>query len=378
MDNNIEQKIKIVVISALREELNYLLAKKEELNWQEPVTLQGKYSYHLGTLKNKEGQTCQIAAIPQPLDEMGLIDAAILSTIAISKLKPEYIILIGICGGIEGSVNIGDIVIPRQAFHYQSGKLQGTGELKKGIIDEKSDGRTISKMLDFFDLAKLNEILKSAIDMNIKLPSLSSISVHSLNIASADLVNDHPDSIRAIEKSHDRKAIAFDMESLAVLKAAAELDTKAVIIKSVSDIPTKESSRETQENYRDFAKFAATEAFYKFATESKFFFNLENIDTDSTSKLVSIQATNFHNQQNQSTYSQGYLQTQLDELGKDYEHQKKLQAGYRQQLRILSSVDVDSKLRLEHKIKESQSILDKLDLEISSLNQKIDSNRNIS
>ena len=52
----------------------------------------------------------------------------------------------------------------------------------------------------------------------------------------------------------------------------AELDTKAIIIKSVSDIPTEESRRETQENYRDFAKFAATEAFYQFATQTEFFF----------------------------------------------------------------------------------------------------------
>jgi hypothetical protein len=75
-------------------------------------------------------------------------------------------------------------------------------------------------------------------------------------------------------------------------------------------------------------------------------------------------------------HSEKHLTDNLNELQKDYEHQKKLQAGYRQQLRILSSVDVDSKLRLEHQIKESQSILDKLDLEIISLNQKIDGSKN--
>ena len=166
MSNN-EKQIKIVVISALREELAYLLAKKEEFNWQNPKPLIGKYSYRLGTLKNKEGKTCQIAAVPQPLDEMGLIDAAILSSIAISKLKPEYIVLIGICGGIEGSVNIGDIIIPRQAFHYQSGKLQGTGKLKKGLIDEKADGTTINNIINFFEEYSPDEIVKKAIDLRV-------------------------------------------------------------------------------------------------------------------------------------------------------------------------------------------------------------------
>ena len=279
--SNVEEKIKIVVISALREELAFLLAKKEEFDWQDTVTLEGKYSYRLGTLKNEEGKSCRIAAIPQPLDEMGLIDAAILSTIAISILKPEYIVLIGICGGIEGSVNIGDIIVPRQAFHYQSGKLQGTGNLKKGLIPGEANGTAINNILNFFEQYSPDEIVKNAIDLKgvkignemklLKIPPECSIKIHCLDIASADLVNDHFDSIKAIETQYNRKAIAFDMESLAVLKAAAELGTKAVIIKSVSDIPTEESRRETQENYRDFAKFAATEAFYQFATKTDFF-----------------------------------------------------------------------------------------------------------
>lgn len=270
--SNDDKQIKIVVISALTEELDYLLAKNQEFNWQEPVTLLGKYLYYLGTLKNKEGKTYQIAAVPQPLDEMGLIDAAILSSIAISKLKPEYIVLIGICGGIKGSVNIGDIIIPRLAFHYQSGKLKKTGELKKSQIFEKPDEKLISKMINFLGRNnKLSEIAKNSIDINLTPPDISSFKVHGLDMASADLVNDYQDSIESIESDYNRKAIAFDMESLAVLRAAKELGAKAVVIKSVSDIPTEDSPRETQEKFRNFAKFAATEAFYKFATETDFF-----------------------------------------------------------------------------------------------------------
>ncbi len=277
-----EEQIKIVVISALREELAYLLAK-EELNWQSPRRLTGKYSYRLGTLKNQKGQTCQIAAVPQSLNEMGLIDAAILSTIAISLLKPEYIVLIGICGGIKGEVNIGDIIIPRQAFHYQNGKLQGSGEIKKGLINEQADGIVIDNIVNFFEQEyNPNKIIQDAIEKQgvrighqmkiLNIPPPTSLKVHFLNMASADLVNDHPTSIENIRNQWDRKAIAFDMESVAVLKAAKELGTKAFIIKSVSDIPTDTIRREEQEKYREFVKFVATEAFYNFATKTDFFF----------------------------------------------------------------------------------------------------------
>ena len=172
------------------------------------------------------------------------------------------------------------------------------------------------------------------------------------------------------------------MESLAVLKAAKELDTKAVVIKSVSDIPTEESRRETQENYRDFAKFAATEAFYKFATESKFFFDLDSSDID----IVSTKSSTFQTvvksskdyQQKEPgiiSYSAKHLLNELKELEKDYAYKEQLLKGYRQQLRILTSEDVDRKLRLEHQIEETEKSLNQLDLQISLQKKKVDAIR---
>jgi len=268
--SNIEEQIKIVVITALREELDYLL-KKRNLNWQNaPEALPGDYFYSVGTLKNEDGQNINIAAVGQPLNEMGLIDASILATVAILKLKPDYLLMIGICGGIEGKVQIGDIVIPRQAFHYQHGKLKGDGQFQPELVTEKADQTIVKKIVNFFDEDKLNEITGEAVKQRLQLPSNPYIKFHYLDIASADLVNDHPDRIQSIQ-TQDRKVVAIDMESLAVLKAAKLLDTKAAIIKAVSDIPRKDAPRNTQEDYREFAKFAATEAFYKFATETSFF-----------------------------------------------------------------------------------------------------------
>ncbi len=265
-----EGEIKIVVISALREELDYLL-QKEDLNWKSASEdLPGDYSYSLATLTNQEGKSVQIAAVGQPLAEMGLIDAAILATVAIFKLKPEYLVMIGICGGIEGEVNIGDIVVARRAFHYQHGKLKGDGEFQPELVTEEADRKIVTKIVDFLNEKNLNQIRVEAVIKKLQLPTNPDIKCHYLDIASADLVNDHPQQIQDI-KGRDRKVVAIDMESLAVLKAAKLLNTKAAIIKSVSDVPREDYPRDTQANYREFAKLAATEAFYKFAKETDFF-----------------------------------------------------------------------------------------------------------
>ncbi|MGK7874424.1 MAG: hypothetical protein AB4426_14290 [Xenococcaceae cyanobacterium] len=232
--SDIERTAQIVVISALREELDYLL--KKDLHWRGPEGLPGSYSYYLGTLENKEGKRLQIAAIPQPLDEMGLIDAAILATVAIFELKPEYLVMIGICGGIEGEVSIGDVIVARQAFHYQHGKLKGDGEFQPELVTEKANRSIVTKIVEFLKEENLTQIRIEAVKESLEIPRKPRIKCHYLDIASADLVNDHPEQIKSIQK-FDRKVVAIDMESLAVLKAANLLDTKAAIIKSVSDIP---------------------------------------------------------------------------------------------------------------------------------------------
>ena len=272
-----ETKVKVAVITALREELTYLL-EKQDLSWNQQPNLPGGYPYHLGTLE-KKGKKVQIAALSQPLDDMGLIDAAMLAALTLFALKPEYLVMIGICGGVDGRVNFGDIIVPRQSFHYEHGKRRGDGTFSPSLVVKDADRETASAIVNFLEDRNQNTLTKikmEAVSKNLIVPS-NIINCHYEDIASADVVLDYSKRIDDVRNAINRKVIAFEMESLAVLKAADlfKRETKAVIIKSVSDIPTATSSRDTQRKYRDFAKFAATEAFYKFATETDFFFNLD-------------------------------------------------------------------------------------------------------
>lgn len=261
-------EIKVVVISALQEELSFLL-NKSDFGWEKPKMLRGDFPCYVGTLR-KEDKAIRIAAVTQPLDEMGLSDAAILATTAIFELKPSYLVLIGICGGrIAEHIKIGDIVVPGKAFHYQYGKYKG-GEIKKDLMNVDADRSTVSSIRTFLDNSQCSKISNSANDIGLVMPNRTNLKAHYNSIGSADLVVDEPAKIEDA-RTQDRKIVAVDMESYAVLKTASLLDVKGIVIKSISDIPIEGEDRTAQEIYRSYARFTATEAVYRFAKETDFF-----------------------------------------------------------------------------------------------------------
>lgn len=260
-------EIKVAVISALQEELSFLL-NKPDFGWERSKMLKGGFPCHIGTL-SKGDKAIRVAAVTQPLDEMGLSDAAILAATAIFELEPSYLVLIGICGGrIAEHIKIGDIVVPKNAFHYQYGKYKG-GEIKKDLMNVDADRLTVSSVRTFLD-NQCYKISDSARKSGLTMPTRTDLKVHYNSIGSADLVVDEPSKIENA-RTQDRKIVAVDMESYAVLKTASLLDVKGIIIKSISDIPVEDEDRASQEIYRSYARFTATEAFYKFVKETDFF-----------------------------------------------------------------------------------------------------------
>lgn len=59
--------------------------------------------------------------------EMGMVSAAIISTIALMTYRPKVIVMGGICAGVEGKVNIGDIIVANPTFNHEAGKKTERG-----------------------------------------------------------------------------------------------------------------------------------------------------------------------------------------------------------------------------------------------------------
>ena len=70
-------------------------------------------SIELGALRGA------IIVLPEP----GLVPASIATTKATALFKPKIIAMAGICGGMQGESELGDIIAPDVAWNYQTGKI---------------------------------------------------------------------------------------------------------------------------------------------------------------------------------------------------------------------------------------------------------------
>ncbi|MEZ2336853.1 hypothetical protein AB6735_14520 [Mucilaginibacter sp. RCC_168] len=57
-------------------------------------------------------------------ERMGLVDGAIHATQVISQIQPTFLLMSGVCGGRQGSVNLYDVIIPSTVHDYATGKFK--------------------------------------------------------------------------------------------------------------------------------------------------------------------------------------------------------------------------------------------------------------
>ncbi len=111
------------------------------------------------------------------------------------EFSPDYIILAGFCGGVNDSLNIGDLLIPKRA-HYNGDKVD----------------------LSSSQLEKIIEFLSRS---NIKY-SIGDIQTFDNPVFSCQGVLE--------------TVVGVDMESYAVCKASQNYSSPLIILKSVSDV----------------------------------------------------------------------------------------------------------------------------------------------
>lgn len=99
----------------------------------------GVTGVELGDYSSIAGLDCRAAMLGRfrgtliALSEPGLVSAAIATIKATSIFKPRVVAMSGICGGMIGESNLGDIITPDVAWNYQTGKIV-RGELRPELM----------------------------------------------------------------------------------------------------------------------------------------------------------------------------------------------------------------------------------------------------
>jgi nucleoside phosphorylase/DNA-binding NarL/FixJ family response regulator len=250
----------IAILTALEDEFDYMI-KASNLVWFKN-TDDDNFVYFTTKLK-KNTKFVKIVAFTNNM--MGMSNSAVLSTKLILKFKPKYIVMTGICAGIEGKTSKGDIIIPQYVFNYQEGDIK----------DEKFTPSFKPKELNT-RLHRMIEQSKNSYSIDIrtewettynigKTPG-SEFKVHTnKHLGTGSAVVKSEKILNDIQELYQKDILGLDMEAYSLFIAAenSEVETNALVIKAVQDFANKEKDKE----YRQFASYASARFFFKFCED---------------------------------------------------------------------------------------------------------------
>ncbi|WP_311753280.1 hypothetical protein [Proteus columbae] len=167
------------------------------------------------------------------LPAMGLVNAAIISGACIDRYKPSIVAMSGICGGFSHNTKLGQLLVSKMAYEYQSGKWTDDG-FKQEPYQVSTDQNTLTELNMMIDkegfLSDLEDDFLSTKPKEPTPPMLSIFTSGSAVIATKDLLEN-------IQNTH-RKAGGLDMEIFAIHRAAELSINKPLCIcaKTVVDL----------------------------------------------------------------------------------------------------------------------------------------------
>lgn len=179
--------------------------------------------------------------------QMGMPAAAVLTAKAIRLWKPRNILLVGICAGVRGETEIGDIVVPDPAWDYGSGKLAADGILHPDPRPVELREAVRSHLKHYSSLAPFSAWRT---EWPAKKPSNTPKVIFKPAASGAAVLADGR-TVEAV-KQHSRKLVGIEMEAYGFYYAAAhsgvEPGPRFASIKSVVDFADGQKS----DDYQDY------------------------------------------------------------------------------------------------------------------------------
>jgi len=221
--------------------------------------------YHLGTLKVGDREISLVAASAL---RKGMAASAALATKIALLFRPRLMAMLGICAGVEGKVQLGDVVVGDPTWDWGSGKnaldAEGNPVFKLSPIQRPLKSELVNLCHQISNSADFKSRTRAA--WSGSTPQ-GQFSVHMGPMASGASVIADSNTAVAIA-AQNRDLISMDMEAFAVMTAceyAASDGLAGIAIKSVCDFANAEKGDDWQK-YASYTSAAfAAEFFMRFA-----------------------------------------------------------------------------------------------------------------
>ncbi len=224
------------LISAEKQELDEILKLMHNKNEE----IFGAFKFIKGKINNKE---C-IAA----LSGVGKVCSSICTQTLILKYSPEFILNVGVAGGIGEKVNVFDVVIANNVVQYDF-DLSPLQNRKKGEIPA----------LNLIEIPCSSWIVKNI--LNSTKNTIKDIKIHCGTIVTGDKFINSPTKLMQLNKEFN--GLACDMESGSIGQTCYLSKIDFGIIRGISD-NANSTAHVDFENYIEKASENASQVLYKF------------------------------------------------------------------------------------------------------------------
>lgn len=261
------QRIDILVIVAMQDpELNELLKVIDAPKHIKPFSNSSHAVCWQGTLS---GSNATVVAATQ--NDMGMANAAVLTTKLIIHLRPKYVVMTGIAAGMnEKTQQVGDVLVATHTYDLALGKREREEDFavfkpkmyQKDVRDHfQHHGEVLASTRDSDFKNAIEETAKAVIDTRVcKRIIRKPFSVHPGPFGSGGTVIADQKEVETY-KNGNAALIGFDMEAHAVATAVAEcgLDERpqVLIAKAICDFAGGDKSKDKDAKQRLAARASA-------------------------------------------------------------------------------------------------------------------------
>ncbi|WP_322046083.1 hypothetical protein [Paraburkholderia sp. J67] len=236
--------VDVFLITAL-DEPEFSAVESVDFKWEPLEPLDRSQLIRYGKISSG-GEQFRIAAAF--CSRMGPVAASILTTKALLMLRPKLIVMAGICAGIPGKADIGDVVATDISWDWQSGKYidkHGTEAFQIAPhqigIDDVCQNALIKLKRDQEFWASLAPLTAGVKRTNAPKLVIGPMATGSSVLADARVAD-------RIKQNQHKNVVGLDMETYAVYAAAraSDSETKVVSLKAVCDKGDKKKNDEYQ------------------------------------------------------------------------------------------------------------------------------------
>jgi len=188
---------------------------------------------------------------------VGMTNAAMTTQLLIDRYNPEEIIFTGICGGIDSSNHIGDIVIPERWATHDYGYYGKDGFIPDSIY-VILPGQTKEAGVLFFEVDKAVLEEGKLAGQNLKLKPVGEripqVKIGGKGVSGNSFI-DQKEKRDYLKEKFDAQIV--DMESAAVVQVANVNGIPVLVVRSCSDLAGGSGSATASNELRGFFKVAA-------------------------------------------------------------------------------------------------------------------------